>query len=149
MIFPLWVWVIIAGGSLFLKGLHSLSKYNRRRALWEASQKWPMVKGRATEPSLGGFQLDESAMDSSQRRWAVAFDYTVDGKSYQSAAVVRPGTNPGDEGDVWYNPENPAQSVMTLEYPSGNKKTLVLAISQASGGAVIALAVAVVMAGQS
>ena len=119
----------------------------------EVRRKWPQAKATILSSHLDQKTGSEGTLYSP----VVRYRYTVDGRSYQSDRLsVYPRWSssnraphqefvarfPRDrEVDIWVNPRDPADAVLTIDGPSGNALRLVLILLSAAGFVTIAIGI--------
>ncbi len=128
--------------------LHAVSNFKRAAA----SAKWPTVQGLLSEVRLWGPRLIDGKMQEAEKL-AVKYSYDVESASYTGASpanytLVYPETvafaerhTAGNEITVYYNPKNPAESVLLpgLKRDKPYSELVLGAIAVIVGGAVAAL----------
>lgn len=117
-------------------------------SIWEKGEQarsWPGVKGQVVEVVSHDY-----AMARPHVRFHCLYRYEVEGKSYLSMQIT-PGSHEGEEArelksgqtvDVYYNPDNPADAVLSrVSHPDSFGATLivVIAISMLIGMAIVCI----------
>lgn len=138
---------IVAGIYLYLESM--------KKKCSEVRRKWPQAKARILSSHVEQKTGSESTLYSSVVRYA----YTIDGRSYESDRLsVYPRWSSSNKGphqefvarfprdrevDVWVNPRDPADAVLTIDGPSGHALKLVLILLSCAGVVTIGIGIAV------
>jgi len=137
IIFLGFVSLILSGIGLIL--IFSAQKAKKKSA---ASQSWPSVKGNVLSAEVHQTKIRDPRTGRktiSQFTPRITFSYSVIGKPYQSSrysistksmahkkvAEIVDGYKPGDNVDVYYNPEDPAEGVLLQAESSSVTNTVV------------------------
>lgn len=95
----------------------------RNHALGKESESWPVVEG--------SFVSESSSGQKKKKRIHISYEYRVDGVSYKNSRVnfaddkaskrkIRDQYDVGDKLKVYYQPDNPEQSVLEPGASSGS-----------------------------
>jgi len=109
----------IGGAFIAFLGIYFAKSSIKNFKNFELSKKWPSVTGVVTKSSVW-----RPKSTSAHHVWSIEYIYSVNGKDYQGtrAALYTPlyeeiinwqqDRQEGDKTDVFYNPANPAESVL-------------------------------------
>ena len=137
--------VIVAGIYLYVEKL--------KKKCDEVRRKWPQVRARILSS-----HVKETSGETGRLYGAVVrYEYTIDGRRFESKRLsVYPSYSSNNRGphqefvarfpqdrevDVWVNPRDPADALLTLEGPGGNWIQLVLILLSIIGVVTVAIGI--------